>query len=99
MDMVQIKIDRLGKSANFQNPVNLMQALLDMGLPVASSCGGVAVCGKCRIRIVSGGENLNPPNEDEKFLIEKERLEKDERISCQVEVRGPGPICVDTKYW
>jgi len=74
-----------------------MRNLLAAGIPVASSCYGDGVCGKCRLEIVSGGENLNPANETEKILRSRLNLGKTERISCQTEVHGD--ITVDARYW
>ncbi len=37
---------------------NLMQALLDKGLPVASSCGGDGICAKCKVEIIEGETNI-----------------------------------------
>lgn len=74
-----------------------MTALLDAGLPVASSCSGDGVCGKCKVQIIEGNENLSAPHETELFLKEKNSIPKENRISCQVQVLGP--IKVDTSYW
>ncbi|QLY25810.1 2Fe-2S iron-sulfur cluster-binding protein [Bdellovibrio sp. KM01] len=76
---------------------NLMEALLNGGLPVASSCSGDGVCAKCRIQIVSGAENLTVENETEKFLRETKKVASDSRISCQAQVMGD--ITVDASYW
>lgn len=76
---------------------NLMKALLDGGLPVASSCGGDGVCAKCKIQILEGEQNLSSANETEKFLKESKGIPAGQRISCQCEVLGD--ITVDTTYW
>ncbi|MEK6773397.1 MAG: 2Fe-2S iron-sulfur cluster-binding protein [Bdellovibrionota bacterium] len=76
---------------------NLMQSLLDQQIPVASSCGGDGICGKCRIQIIAGQNQLPPPNETETFLAEINDLKKNERISCQTQVLND--IEVDTNYW
>lgn len=76
---------------------NLMNALLEGGLPVASSCRGDGICAKCRIEIVEGRENLSPENERERFLRDRHDIPRPERISCQVQVHGD--ITVDTSYW
>lgn len=76
---------------------NLMQALLEAGLPVASSCRGDGVCGKCRIEIIEGQTQLSPENDREKFLRERHNIPKSERISCQVQVLGK--IKIHTPYW
>lgn len=76
---------------------NLMQVLLENGVPVASSCGGDGVCAKCRIEIVDGQANLSPQNDMELFLRERHRISKEERVSCQTTVLGD--ITIDTSYW
>ena len=74
-----------------------MEALLEGGLPVASSCSGDGVCAKCKITVLEGMENLSPENEIESFLREKNKIPKNQRISCQTRVLGD--VKVDTSYW
>ena len=76
---------------------NLMEALLAREVPVASSCGGQAVCGKCRIQILQGKENLSLVGSDEKTLCGKLSIPSDERLSCQARLKGD--VLVDTAYW
>lgn len=77
---------------------NLMRALLDANVPVASSCHGDGVCAKCVVKVSLGLEKLQPPNETEIFLQEKYSLKNDQRISCQVMVENHD-LTVDTTYW
>lgn len=74
-----------------------MAALRANKIPVASSCRGDGICGRCRIQILSGAENLSPPNEREIFLRDRYSLAPNERISCQAEVLGD--LLIDTTYW
>ncbi len=76
---------------------NLMQALLKRGMPVASSCHGDGVCGKCRMEVLAGGENLSPPTERELFLKERFHIPANIRISCQTQVYGDATLT--TTYW
>ena len=76
---------------------NLMASLLEAGIPVASSCHGDGVCGKCRVLVVSGAENLSAANETELFLREQHQIKKDFRVSCQTQVLGN--VCIDATYW
>lgn len=75
----------------------LMKALLDAGMPVASSCKGDGICGKCRIEIVSGAENLSQINGREAILRDRLKVQPNYRISCQTQVMGD--VTVDTTYW
>ena len=75
----------------------LMQILLKSGLPVASSCQGDGVCAKCRVQVIQGRENLTTSSPTETLLRARHSLANDERISCQVYLKGD--ITVDTQYW
>lgn len=56
------------------------------GAPIGNSCGGVGVCGRCRITILEG--QVSPPT----------RFETDEkRLACQTVVLGD--CTVTTTYW
>lgn len=76
---------------------NLMRSLLAADIPVASSCNGDGVCGKCRVRVLEGRENLSPESDLETHLRERYELDANERISCQAQVHGD--VRVDTTYW
>lgn len=75
----------------------LMKELLKAGLPVASSCHGDGICGKCRIQIVRGSENLSKINALETLVRERLKVPREYRISCQTQVLGD--ITIDTSYW
>ncbi len=75
----------------------LMKALLEAGLPVASSCHGDGICGKCRVQVVEGSENLSKVEELERMLHERLQIPSGQRISCQTRVLGD--VKVDTSYW
>lgn len=92
-----ITLDKTQRPLDVEIGQTLMQALLAHGLPVASSCNGDGICGKCRIQILSGAENLSARTELEEILKDKYKLDKNERISCQTQVLGD--IRIDTRYW
>jgi 2Fe-2S ferredoxin len=77
--------------------VNLMKALLENGISVASSCSGDAVCAKCWVYVLNGKENLSAIRSEEAHLIEIKNLPSQCRLTCQVEVLGD--ITIDTPYW
>lgn len=95
--MPMIHFRKKWASLKIRKGANLMSALIRHGKPVARSCHGEAVCGKCGIEILEGVENINPPSPLEQALLERESLPKNIRVSCQVQVFGD--IRVDTEYW
>jgi 2Fe-2S ferredoxin len=74
-----------------------MNTLLDHGIPVASSCGGDGICGKCKIHISQGWAGINHASEDEKFVLEKIKAGLNMRLSCQVQVKED--LEIDASYW
>ncbi|CAN5540685.1 hypothetical protein BH10BDE1_BH10BDE1_18810 [soil metagenome] len=76
----------------------LMEALLKIGLPVASSCRGDGVCTKCRLHVRELETGAASGISDfEQGLLDRIQADDDERISCQTEVLGL--IEVDADYW
>lgn len=67
---------------------NLRDAAIDAGVEIPSTCGGVASCGLCKVKITAGAEHLAPMTKDEigklgnVFFITKERL------ACQAVATG-----------
>lgn len=80
-----------------ESGANLMRELQAAGLPVASSCNGDGICGKCRMRVISGKENLSPQQDVELTVRDRLKIPPDQRISCQARVIGD--IVIDASYW
>jgi 2Fe-2S ferredoxin len=80
-----------------ESGANLMEKLLMAGLPVASSCHGDGICGKCRIRIITGVENLSKIGSVEQLVRDRLNVPREYRISCQTQILGD--ILIDTAYW
>jgi 2Fe-2S ferredoxin len=95
--MAVITFLKSGKTVHVPNQSNLMQSLLDAGMPVASSCGGDGVCGKCHVKIIKGQENLSEETQEERELKEIHDVPKTDRISCQTKILGD--VVLDTTYW
>ena len=95
--MPTIRVPQLKKELQVPLGTPLMKALLAADIPVASSCGGDGVCGKCRLEITDGINQLSPATTDEDFLKQKLKIEKNFRISCLTQVLGD--IEVRASYW
>lgn len=67
----------------------LLNAALAAGIPHTHVCGGNARCSTCRVIVLEGLENIDPPNAEERALAERLGLPREVRIACQATVRGP----------
>ena len=74
----------------------LMENLIAAHIPVASSCGGDGICGKCRMLVITPG-GLPPPSELERKTLYRSGAKVGERLSCQLLMKTNG--MVETTYW
>lgn len=87
----------LGLTTETRDDETLLDAARRAGAPLGNSCGGVGVCTRCKVRVVSGAENLSPPTSIEIRFGTSRGFAEDERMACQAVVRG---ACeVTTTYW
>lgn len=75
----------------------LLEAARRADRPLASSCGGHAVCGDCLVRVVEGAANLTPPDDEELAWRSRSKDERPGRLACTTRVLGP--IFISTSYW
>ncbi len=72
-----------------QEKQTLLNASLAAGIPHTHVCGGNARCSTCRVIVLEGLENVDPPNAEEQALAARLGLPREVRIACQATVRGP----------
>jgi 2Fe-2S ferredoxin len=94
---MELKLPQLNKTLSCDKGENLFRALRERGIPLASSCKGDGVCGKCVVSVVEGAAHLTPPTDLERKLMEKYHYAEPQRISCQCDVQGD--VELKTTYW
>lgn len=80
--MPKIKVLPSGKVFEYTMGGTLLEILLEQKVFVDNPCNGKGVCGKCRVKIVSG--DIQAPMETEQRLLKEEELESGVRLSCLV---------------
>ncbi len=72
------------------------ERLLDIarrnGAHIGFVCDGTGFCQTCKLKVLAGRDDLNPPTEIEKSWLPEARLQEGWRLGCQAAVRGKGPI-------
>jgi 2Fe-2S ferredoxin len=87
----------IGRAAEAKSDETLLDVARRAAVPIGNSCGAIGVCARCRVRIVSGAENLTPPTAIETQVAQRRKLDADERLACQAVVLGDCEIT--TTYW
>lgn len=72
-----------------------LEALQGIGYPIATSCGGRASCGLCRLTIVSGREVLSPIASEEVGHLGNVAKIIGLRLACQARIIGDGEIVIE----
>jgi len=69
---------------------SLLDAARLAGIKVESLCGGKTKCGKCKVKISQGAENLNELTLVEKDLVDSELLANGFRLGCAAKIESSG---------
>lgn len=62
------------------------------GVPHASLCGGKGRCTTCRVKVLSGGEDLHPPSETEARSLAAVGADRQTRLACQIRPIEPTQV-------
>lgn len=87
----------LGRTAAALDNETLLDVARRASVPLGNSCGGVGVCARCKVQVLSGTENLSEPTSMEVRFGTARGFKTDERMACQAVVRGA--CSVTTTYW
>jgi ferredoxin len=87
----------LGKTATALPNETVLDAARRAGVPLGNSCGGIGICGRCRIRVVGGAEQLSAPTSIELRTLVLRGFASDERLACLCVVEGDCEVT--TGYW
>ena len=96
--MATIHIQQLNQTIETSDEsLSLMEVLLKNKIPVASSCGGDGVCGKCTLT-VKGLKEDTLKQIEEKFC-HKDKWKPNTRLSCQLNLEKSDYVFVESTYW
>lgn len=87
----------LGIEGESRDSETILDVARRVSAPVGNSCGGTGICGRCRVTILEGGDELSPSTWIEQNGDFVHPLAPDERLACQAVPRGT--VEVTTTYW
>lgn len=92
--LIRMAIRQFAKTITIEYPGNLLvrtppgPSLLEIsrenGIAHAAVCGGRARCSTCRVKILSGGENLDAPTPPEAAVLKQIGADSSIRLACQI---------------
>ncbi len=82
--MIIVDLEPIGRRVEVERGTTLLEAAQRAGVDLVASCGGVGICGTCRVRVLQGDVSAISLTEEEN-LPEVYRQEGF-RLACQTEV-------------
>lgn len=82
-DIVEVLFEPEGKRVKVKRGTKILDAAISAGIGIETPCGGMGICGKCKVRVTRG---YAPPTSDEIFLLAKEDMEQGMRLACRCEL-------------
>ena len=76
----------------------LLRHLHDHRIDWMQACGGKGKCTTCAVQILKGEENLEPKTDAEIKYERMGALQHNERLACQVKIRGDITVRVPEEY-
>ncbi len=85
--------DRDGSRQTLEVPedmgLNLMETLKAFEYNILATCGGIALCATCHVKVLEGGENLPALGEAEGQMLDTLfDAEDNSRLACQLKVNN-----------
>ena len=93
----QVRFEPSGRTVRVVVGTSLLEAARRAGLPLASACGGGALCGRCGVRVLSGASALPPSGEAEARALRRNRAPAEQRLACRSLVSSD--LTVTASYW
>ncbi len=91
--VVWIRCERLDRRVPARSGDRIYERLRAAQVPLASSCDGSAICGRCRVQVEGP---VDPPGPAELEVLDKQGHQQG-RLACCTRVRGD--VTVSTTYW
>lgn len=82
----QVDFEPIGKRVEVPADTTLLQASRQAGVELVSLCGGMGLCGQCRVEIRAG--SISPPTSNEQLILTPSELERGMRLACQTHVQS-----------
>ena len=73
------------KSIDINFEKNILDNVKDNNIDIDNSCGGMGVCGTCRVLITKKANELPPRNRIETAMYKDRGLDPNERLACQIQ--------------
>ncbi len=80
---LEVTFEPDGRRVRVTEPMTLYQAARLAGIDLETPCGGLGICGKCKVELIKGHSEITA---DERRLLTEHELSKGIRLACRHQV-------------
>jgi uncharacterized 2Fe-2S/4Fe-4S cluster protein (DUF4445 family) len=88
-----VKFEPAGLNVPLDESKTLQEMGADHGIDIRADCGGIGICGKCRV-LVHPGKNFSPPTDAELDRLTPDQMADGSRLACQTRAMGKGTVTI-----
>ncbi len=92
--MATLHIEGVAQTLEIKPGQSLLDVIVESAVPIATSCGGVAACGLCRLTVLEGMELLRALAPREEEHLGNLLVERGMRLACQARLVSEGELRV-----
>ncbi|MFX1276359.1 MAG: ASKHA domain-containing protein [Promethearchaeota archaeon] len=81
-------LEPISKRINILDGLTVYESLLALNIPVGALCAGKGTCGKCLIRVVDPNPKISELSEQEKKVLDEQKISEGYRLACQAKILG-----------
>ncbi|MFX1298450.1 MAG: ASKHA domain-containing protein [Promethearchaeota archaeon] len=85
---ITLILEPISKRINILEGSTVYESLLALNLPIGALCAGKGTCGKCVIRILDPNSKISEPSEQEKKILNSQKILEGYRLACQTKIFG-----------
>src|SRR5512140_3447176 len=82
----RIDLEPIGRRIEVPAGLSLLEAAQQGGVDLVAACGGMGICGTCRVRLAGGAASPLTPSEEEQLT--PAQLAAGDRLACQCQPQG-----------
>ncbi|MGB9521733.1 MAG: 2Fe-2S iron-sulfur cluster-binding protein, partial [Anaerolineales bacterium] len=76
-----VELQPIGRRIQIPEDKSVLEAAQLAGVDITSICGGIGICGSCKVRLMHG--ELSSPTLDEQETFTEDELQNGYRLACQ----------------
>ncbi len=89
-----ITFQQEGSSLDVDLGSTILEAARRVGIDIHAPCGGLGLCGRCRVVVIQSKDFLNSPTDAESHILSPTELNVGFRLACQCAVSAMGSLVV-----